>query len=154
MLNRVVTEPSLQGCKLNRFFEKDSQAATLTVKQTNRPCHSFKTQAKLSFLLLIRKGTGPFAFVYKVMFSSQFISHQAHPSILSVLIASSQIGPSPLCTCCWLQTPSPPWGPMGPALTAQREGNMETLSCCSDRCPLLWVRPSTSAVRIIILFII
>lgn len=155
VLNRVVTEPSLQGCKkLNRFFEKDSQAATLTVKQTNRPCHSFKTQAKLSFLLLIRKGTGPFAFVYKVMFSSQFISHQAHPSILSILIASSQIGPSPLCTCRWLQTPSPPWGPMGPALTAQREGNMETLSCCSDRCPLLWVRPSTSAVRIIILFII
>lgn len=117
VLNRVVTEPSLQGCKkLNRFLEKDSQAATVIVKQTNRPCHTpFKTQAKLSFLLLTRKGTGAFAFVYKVMLSSQFISRQARPSILSVLIASSQIGPSPLCpcTCPPLQTPSPLWGPWG-----------------------------------------
>ena len=41
VLNQVVTEPSWQGCKkLNRVFEKDSQAATVTVKQINRPCHS------------------------------------------------------------------------------------------------------------------
>ena len=118
VLNRVVTEPSLQGCKkLNRFLEKDSQAATVIVKQTDRPCHTpfFKTQAKLSFLLLTRKGTGAFAFVYKVMLSSQFISRQARPSILGVLIASSQIGPSPLCpcTCPPLQTPSPLWGSWG-----------------------------------------
>ena len=33
-------------------------------------------------------------------------------------------------------------------LTAQREGDTGSLSSCSDRCPLLWVRPSTSAVRL------
>lgn len=65
--------------------------------------------------------------------SSQFISHQAHPSILSVFTASSQIGPSSLRPL--HLPPSPLWGPLGPAPTAQREWNTGTLSGCSDRCP-------------------